>query len=302
MGMPISVHLRGDAARAPFAEDAVLAAFDTLRAIDTLFSTYRGDSEVCRLDRGDLTIHEAHPLMSEVIGLCELARTRTGGAFDAHRAGPAGGRVRFDPTGLVKGWAVERVATVLTEATGCDVSVNAGGDIASQITGGVRRRPSPPWRIGVEDPRDYSRLLAVLPLSTGGVATSGTARRGGHIVAPHDGSPVTELASVTVIGPSLLWADVYATAAFVKGSEALAWLETLPGYEGIVVDRTGVRATRKLPLATPRIRPAGPDPGSPAAGPGRSHPGAPARTRAPRSTAASSCPLTASAAAPDRLR
>lgn len=258
MGMPISVHLRGDAARTATAEQSVLAAFDTLRAVDVLFSTYRAGSEVCRLDRGELTIPDVHPLVGEVIGLCEVARTRTGGAFDAYRADPADGRLRFDPTGLVKGWAVERAARSLTGATGCDVSINAGGDIAGviagviagPITGSIGRRPARPWRVGVEDPRDPTRLLAVLPLPTGGVATSGTARRGGHIVAPRDGSPVTELLSVTVLGPSLLWADVYATAAFVKGAAALDWLETMPGYEGIVVDRAGVRTTRNLPVAT----------------------------------------------------
>lgn len=252
MGMPVSVHLRGDAARTAVVADRVAAAFEQLRGIDALFSPYRPDSEVSRIDRGDLAAAAAHPLVSEVLSLCEMARAQTGGAFNAYRADPAaGGRLHFDPSGLVKGWAVERTAASLAALPGCDVSVNAGGDIAGQVTDRARH----PWRIGIEDPRDPSRLLAVLPLRTGGVATSGTAHRGQHIVRPSDGSPASELLSVTVTGPSLLWADVYATAAFVKGSEALRWLAELPGYEGIVVDRTGARATPGLEVLASRWRP-----------------------------------------------
>ena len=241
MGMPVSIHLRGRGSRTAEAESRVQAAYDELRAVDVLFSPYLWDSEVSRIDRGELRVEDAHPLVAEVVALCETAGVLTGGSFDAFylagRAAP--GRHGFDPTGLVKGWAVQRAAEHLAEGLGCDVSVNAGGDVA------VRPGADPrPWRIGIEDPADPARVLAVLPLTRGGVATSGTARRGAHLVDPGSGRPVADALSVTVVGPSLLWADVLATAAFVRGPvDGLALVEGLTGYEALVVAGDGALAT-----------------------------------------------------------
>jgi FAD:protein FMN transferase len=241
MGMPVSIHLRGLGSRGAEAESRVQAAYDELRAVDVLFSPYLWDSDVSRIDRGELRVEDAHPLVAEVVDLCETASVLTGGSFDpfylAGRAAP--GRRGFDPTGLVKGWAVQRAAEHLAAGLGCDVSVNAGGDIA------VRPGADPlPWRIGIEDPADPARVLAVLPLQRGGIATSGTARRGRHLVDPDSGRAVTDALSVTVVGPSLLWADVLATAAFVRGPvDGLAMVEGLTGYEALVVAGDGALTT-----------------------------------------------------------
>ncbi len=89
--------------------------------------------------------------------------------------------------------------------------------------------------IAVEDPSDRSRILRPLKMRTGAVATSGTAARGLHITDPATGAAASGLLSATVIGPSLTWADVYATAAFVKGPAALAWLATLESHAAILV-------------------------------------------------------------------
>jgi thiamine biosynthesis lipoprotein len=242
MGMPISIHLRGAGSRSAESDSRVQAVYDELRAVDVLFSPYRSDSDVSRIDRGELAVEDAHPLVAEVVGLCETAAVLTGGSFDAfyraYRAHP-GTRRGFDPTGLVKGWAVQRAAEHLARGLGCDVSVNAGGDIA--LRPGIDPQP---WRIGIEDPADPRQVLAVLPLVSGGVATSGTARRGRHIVDPHTGTAVADALSVTVVGPSLLWADVLATAAFVRGAVGgLALVESLTGSAALVVDRDGALAT-----------------------------------------------------------
>lgn len=246
MGLPVSIHLRGPGVRSAEAEVRVRAAYDELRAIDRLFSPYRPDSDVRRIDRGDLTVGAAHPLVGEVAALCDTARALTGGAFDAWRS-DGDGRLRFDPTGLVKGWAVQRAADHLAAGLDCDVSVNAGGDIA--VRPGLEGRP---WRIGIEDPRDVSRVIAAVPLVAGGVATSGTAHRGRHLVDPRSGRAVDEVLSVTVVGSSLLWADALATAAFVLGRDGLDLVETVAGYEAVVVDRDGVRTTTGLPGAQAR--------------------------------------------------
>ena len=232
MGMPVSVHLRGAGSRSPEAEAAVQAGYDELRAIDVLFSPYRVDSEVSRIDAGALTEQEAHPLVREVIDLCRIARDLTRGAFDAWRPGDAG--MRFDPTGLVKGWAVQRAASHLAGAVAADVCVNAGGDLALRPGAAAGK-----WRVGIEDPQDATHVLAVVPMVSGGVATSGTSHRGGHIEDPADGAPVTHALAATVVGPSLMWADVLATAVFVRGSAGLAMVADLAGYEALVVDLAG---------------------------------------------------------------
>jgi thiamine biosynthesis lipoprotein len=91
----------------------------------------------------------------------------------------------------------------------------------------------------VEDPLRAGRILTVLDLCDGAVATSGTAHRGAHIIDPRTGSPATRFASATVVGPSLLWADVHATAAMADGPAALARLNAEPGYEALLVDAGG---------------------------------------------------------------
>jgi thiamine biosynthesis lipoprotein len=241
MGLPVSVHLRGTGSRSDEADERVRAVYDELRAIDLIFSPYRPDSDVSRIDRGELALADAHPLVAEVHRLCETARRLTGGSFDASYGSSPGARRRFDPTGLVKGWAVQRAAEHLAAGLGCDVSINAGGDIAMRPG-----RDPLPWRVGVQDPTEPLRVLAVVPMVSGAIATSGHAARGRHIIDPGQGRPAGEVRSVTVVGPSLLWADVLATAAFVRGLTALELVEPLAGYEALVVEDGGFRTTSGL--------------------------------------------------------
>jgi len=237
MGMPISIHLRGTASTA-LREAAVAAVFAELREVDRVFSTYRPDSEVSQLRAGVLPLEECTPAVAEVIDLCAEASRATGGYFSAWLPGPDGAvappaMARFDPTGLVKGWAVERAAAHLAEL-GDDYYVSAGGDIA------LASRPDrPPWRVAVEDPHRPSERVAVLAVAAGGVATSGTAHRGSHIFDPIGGGPATALASVTVVGPSLMRADVLATAACARGADALSYLDWPAGYQALVVTADG---------------------------------------------------------------
>jgi thiamine biosynthesis lipoprotein len=229
MGMPISIHLRGSAPE-PVRVAAVEAVYAELREVDRIFSTYREDSDVNGVDRGEMTVDQCDPSMREVLDLCELARVRTDGYFDIWLP-RADGTVHLDPSGLVKGWATQRAARRLAQLDGDDHYLNAGGDMALHCA----TPDSPPWRIGVEHPDQPGGLLGVLPLTGGGIATSGTAQRGAHIVDPTTGQAVTAIRSVTVVGPSLLWADVYATAACARGAEGFDWLATMDGYEALVL-------------------------------------------------------------------
>ncbi len=228
MGLPVSAHVRG-AVDAPEVEQAVTQVWSFLHKVDDLFSTWRADSELMRLRRGELDGVSAHPWHEEVALLCAEAQRRTGGLFTASYPGAGG----YDPTGLVKGWAVEKAAEHFANVPGISYCLNAGGDL---VAGAGRDTEPTPWRVGIEDPLHAGTIAASLDLVTGGLATSGTAARGQHIADPRSGSTVDRAGSVTVWGPSLLWADVWATALFVDpdaGRTALAAND--PEYRSFVL-------------------------------------------------------------------
>ncbi|MBQ0829757.1 FAD:protein FMN transferase [Streptomyces tagetis] len=213
---------------------AVRAALDEavvgLRRADEVFSTYREDSEVSRLARGELTVARCVPEVAEVLELAAEAERVSGGWFSTAYRG------RLDPTGIVKGWAVERAARRIAAAGAHGVNLNGGGDVQLLGTPGTER----PWRVGVADPLRPGGLAAVVSAAGAAelaVATSGSAERGAHVVDPRTGrSAVTDLVSVTVVAPRLTWADCWATAAFAMGSrEGLDWLESLPDVEALLI-------------------------------------------------------------------
>jgi thiamine biosynthesis lipoprotein len=233
MGMPVSIHLRGPDVRGAETEQAVAAAYAELVRLDALFSTYRADSPISRRRRGEVTSESDEPVLAEVEQLCAVASELTDGAFTAWLP-DADGVVRYDPTGLVKGWAVDRAAASLTGLPFTAWSVNAGGDVL--VGRHAHLRPegadAAPWRVGVEDPRDRSRMVAVVPVVEGAVATSGTAARGGHLFDPAAGRMVERAGSTTVVADTLLWADVWATALFVGGERAReAFSRNAPGAQ-----------------------------------------------------------------------
>jgi thiamine biosynthesis lipoprotein len=230
MGMPISLAMRGRHAADEVGHAAWTEVMAVLRAVDSVFSTYRAGSVVSRLGRGELVLADCPPEVGEVLELGESARRDSEGAFSVYRAGP-GGQVAFDPSGVVKGWAAERAAEALRALTGTDFCLSAGGDIVCRTLD----PDDPPWRIGIEDPRGPRRLVAVVPVTTGAVATSGSAHRGGHIVDARTGQAPSGIASVTVLAATLTTADIDATAAYAQGREAASWLRTRPGRSGLVV-------------------------------------------------------------------
>ena len=237
MGMPISLGLRGRHQDDELGEAAWQAALEVLHEADRLFSTYRSDSVISRLGRGELTLDECPGDVREVLALGEQAREQSGGAFDVRRPA-ADGTTFFDPSGVVKGWAVERAAHAFDALEETDVCLSAGGDMVCR----TRAADSPGWRIGIEDPHDPTRVVAVVPVRNGAVATSGLAHRGAHIVDARTGRTPSEVASVTVVGPGLAWADIDATAAFAQGAGAFDWLRGRRRQSGLVVWADGTTA------------------------------------------------------------
>ena len=200
-----------------------------LREVDRVFSTYRPESPVSRLRRGEMALGEAPPEVAEVLDLCREAREMTAGWFDPW-AMPGG----VDPTGLVKGWAAGRALSVLAAAGTDGALVNAAGDLAS---GGVVA-PGQAFRAGIADPASPGTLAAIVELD-GALATSGTYERGSHLLNPHTRVRESAVASASVTGPDPALADAFATALCVGGEAVFERLIDLDGYEALLIGFDG---------------------------------------------------------------
>jgi FAD:protein FMN transferase len=235
MGMPIVVDVRDvdDAA-------ALEPVFDWFLWVDATFSTYKDDSEISRLNRGELRREEAHPDVQAVLARCEELREETGGYFDARWDGA------LDPSGLVKGWSVDRAAGIADGLGWRNYAINAGGDM--RVRGGPL--PELRWRVGIQDPRDRGGIVAVVAGDDLAVATSGAYARGEHVLDPHTRRPPTGVLSVTITGRDLATADAYATAAFAMGARGPAWTARLRGYQALtVIDDGQSLRTSRFPLS-----------------------------------------------------
>ena len=230
MGMPVSLALRGRHARTSTGERAWAEVVAELHEVDRVFSTYRADSAVSRLSRGDVALDDCPREVADVLDLGEAARVQSDGAFDVYRRDDLG-RVVLDPSAVVKGWAVQRASAHLRALPDTDFCLSAGGDMACWVADPA----GTPWQVGVEDALDPQRLIARIPLARGAIATSGLHHRGNHIVDARSGAVPRGVASVTVVADDLTWADIDATAAFAHGSGALTWLRNRPGRRGVVV-------------------------------------------------------------------
>jgi thiamine biosynthesis lipoprotein len=225
MGTVFTIDIRGDGDWT----DAILDLVAWLHHVDSVFSTFKADSDIRRMQRRELRAVDAHPEVLTVLELCARVQASTDGHFTAMLDG------RIDPTGLVKGWAIERASEILRRRGSLNHAVNGGGDM--QLAG--ESAPGCPWHIGIADPRNSSRVLTVLSGRDFAVATSGTSERGAHIRNPLTGQPPTGYASATVTGPSLTYADAYATAAFAMGRPATDWVRAVDGYDAMLVTGDG---------------------------------------------------------------
>ena len=240
MGMPISIDVRDSDLDA----GAIERAFDWLRWVDATFSTYRADSEISRLNVGTLALADVHQDVREVLARCEELYAETDGYFNSRSpflsqamAVPPAALIAgaVDPSGLVKGWSVDRAARMLEAAGARNYHINAGGDI--RVRGGPE--PGCRWRIGIRHPLLRGQVAAVIEADDLAIATSGTYERGEHIIDPHSGRAPRGVLSVTVTGPDLATADAYATAAYAMGEAGPAWTarigQAVPCYEAMTI-------------------------------------------------------------------
>ncbi len=218
-----------------FPQSALDEAVELLHQVEDTFSVFKQDSEISRIASGELSIDGADPQVRDVLASCEVLRRDTAESFD-HR--PDGS---LNPSGYVKGWAVEEAAGVLIRAGIESFLISAGGDIVA--------RSAPPgadaWNIGIRDPLDADATLGTVELRNNAIATSGRYERGAHIWGAT--TQDKELASISIVGPNLGFADALATAVFAAGLRNIAWLANFAEYELIAV--TSDRRILRSPTA-----------------------------------------------------
>ena len=223
MGMPITVEII-DMTASDSIFDEIYNYFDY---VDNKFSTYKENSEISKINRNELALEDASDDMLKIFALSDQTQQETEGFFNIRH------NDSYDPSGLVKGWSILNAANILLDSGFKNFYVEAGGDV--QVHGCNQDGDS--WRVGIRNPFNSNEIVKVVTISDLGVATSGTYVRGQHIYNPHDeNKAITDIMSMTVIGPDIYEADRFATAAFAMGKAGVYFIERLEGFEGYVID------------------------------------------------------------------
>lgn len=227
MGMPITVEIIDTSAT----EENVEKIFDYFIAVDNRFSTYKKNSEISRINRGEISEEKYSPEMKEFFHLSRETKKTTDGYFDIVHNNI------IDPSGLVKGWAIYNAAKILKGNGFKNFYVEAGGDI--QVLG--KNAKGEKWKVGIKNPFNQKEIVKVVYLSTEGIATSGTYIRGQHIYSPKEnGKEIHDIISLTVIAPNIYEADRFATAAFAMGKKGIHFIEMQKKLEGYMIDKDGI--------------------------------------------------------------
>ena len=220
MGMPIIIEIANSGT-----EELLKELFDYFRSVDARYSTYKEDSEITQINNG-LPESQWSDEMKSVLALCEQTRKDTKGYFNILHNG------KKDPSGIVKGWAIQKAADILHRKNVNNFYIEAGGDI--QVSG--QETDDKPWTIGIRNPFNIDEIIKSITVTSEGIATSGTYIRGQHIYNPFNPeSAIDQVQSLTVIGPDIYEADRYATAAFAMGKTGIGFIESLSGLEGYMV-------------------------------------------------------------------
>jgi len=223
MGMPSVINV----VDVGVTEEDINEVFSYFHYIDKKFSTYKKDSEVSRINRGELKEWDYSLEMIKILKLSEETKKETNGYFDINFNGI------LDPSGLVKGYAVFQGAEILRKKGFLNYFVEIAGDI--QIQGKNEKRES--WKVGIQNPFNVDEIIKIVKLSNKGIATSGNYLRGTHIYNPKSGKFAEDVAGITVIGKNVYEADRFATAAFAMGEEGIKFIENLKGFEGYMIKK-----------------------------------------------------------------
>lgn len=251
-------------------------AVQALEAAEARLSTWRDDTELTRLNGAPAgAARTLSPALAADLGAARRCWEETDGAFDpavgalvrawdlrgkgrvpapaerrhAVEAGRMDG-LRLDGrtavrerAGLVleeggfgKGAGLADALAVLSaDPAVLRASLNLGGQIAVFDRGTGER-----WDVPVADPERRDRAVVSLSIDRGSVSTSGNSERPGHLLDPRTGEPAPDFGSLTVWAEDPLRADCLSTGLYVLGPDrALAWAESHPGVEVLVLRREG---------------------------------------------------------------
>lgn len=225
MGMPVTIEVV-DRCKKKDLEDI----FSYFVWVDNMFSTFKKNSEISKINRGEIDKKDFSKEMNNVLKLCEKTKKETNGFFDIKQ------NDKMDPSGIVKGWAILSAAKILKEKGFENYYVDAGSDI--QISG--KNKDCALWSLGIRHPFVKDQIVKILNVTNCGVATSGIYERGTHISNPKTKKPADEIVSLTVIGPNILEADRFSTGAFPMGKEAINFIEKTKELEGYMIDKDGI--------------------------------------------------------------
>jgi FAD:protein FMN transferase len=229
-------------------ERAVGQAFDSVRMLDSLLSTYQEHSEITTINgQGGSGEGSASVAFAAVLGEALAVARASNGAFDPTLGDWRGVHfdrarrtVRLEPGltldfgGIAKGYALDRAALPLAGEADSGV-LDFGGQLLI-----VRRSAGPAVRraVGIVDPADRERVIAIIEVDSGSVSTSSQAERPGHIVDPRTGAPATRARSVTVVAPSGIAADAWSTGFFVLGCDSALALAPALRVHVVCLDRS----------------------------------------------------------------
>lgn len=227
MGMPITIEILDKGSSA----SSILQIFNYFDSVDNKFSTYKKTSEISAINYDKLKENAYSKDMQEILQLAEKTNQETFGYFNIVHNGIV------DPSGVVKGWSIYNASKMLRKMGFENFYIDAGGDI--QVNG--KNTNGNNWSVGIKNPFNTNEIIKVIQIANEGVATSGNYIRGTHIYNPLQVTDsLDDIVSITVIGPNVLEADRFATAAFAMQRNGIIFFENLPGFEAYMIDKNGI--------------------------------------------------------------
>ena len=205
-----------------------------LQNVEEKFSPFLSESLVSRhTDLGEELQDDFFDIeYQEVYSRSIIAKKETQGLFDPFFNG------KYNPTGFVKGWAIENAFMKYIKPLIDNNIIEAGAiNGAGDIQVGTRLDSNFSWEIGIENPEDKGKIIAKYSIKNGAVATSGLSKKGQHIKSDNDINHV----QVTVVGTYLSDVDVLATAGVV--SDEKIWSEIVESklLTGILLTKEGIK-------------------------------------------------------------
>ena len=205
-----------------------------LQNVEEKFSPFLSESLVSRhTDIGEELQDDFFDIeYQEVYSRSIIAKKETHGLFDPFFDG------KYNPTGFVKGWAIENAFMKYIKPL-IDNNILEAGAIngAGDMQVGTRLDSNFSWKIGIENPEDKEKIIAKYSIKNGAVATSGLSKKGQHIKSDNDINHV----QVTVVGTYLSDVDVLATAGVVANEKI--WREIVENklLTGILLTKEGIK-------------------------------------------------------------